>query len=257
MAQLILGIVYYEGVFIEKNINKAKYYIKKASIHEYFRNYFHNFTIGFFYHDGKILEKNIEKAIHHYKNASSMNLQYAKNNLGVIYIIESDVIVKNVPLAIVYFNEAIRKDNDILSKYNLALVYLIYEPVKNSIEQSVYLFIEVLNSDFSMHILPLCMAIIKKIGFNINIKLIEKELEKYTNKYQILSNKIYVNIIKMNIDNEIIYKKVFNSLNEEYYIYNYLCYPICIKSLYQANNQHTDNKKNITADFYDGFGRDI
>ena len=43
------------------------------------------FQLGCLYHQGLYIEKDIEKAIRLYKNSSSFNNCYAKNNLGVIY----------------------------------------------------------------------------------------------------------------------------------------------------------------------------
>ena len=67
-------------------------------------------VVGYFYHEGIYLPRNIERSIHFYKEVSSLNIQYAKNNLGIIFKRGfEDEIKPRLGSSIDYFEEAIRQ----------------------------------------------------------------------------------------------------------------------------------------------------
>lgn len=104
-------------------------------------------------HEGKNVKRNIEEAVHHYKEASSLNINYAKNNLGIIYKHGNDKIEKRIGNAIELFNEAIKQKNDYLAMYNLAHIYIYDEKIKQNLDEPIDLLIK--SSNFFDHSLIL------------------------------------------------------------------------------------------------------
>ena len=161
-AQFNLGFIYMNGEYVTVDIKKAKHYFSLAANQKnrdaqlildklklIDKNSSLNidseiiFESAFLLHEGKYTKKNIQESISLYKKLSSLNNQYAKNNLGIIYKNGyGEEISKNVNNAIVYFEEAISQKNDYLSMYNLAHIYLFSETVKHDINKSIDLLIK-------------------------------------------------------------------------------------------------------------------
>ena len=171
-AQFHLGLIYFEGKLIKQDIKKAVYLIMLSAKNG---NKMANFLTGVFYHEGKYVNQDIEKAIHYYKEASSFNIQYAKNNLGIIFKNGFyEKVSKNNGLAIEYFREAIHQKGDYISMYNLAHLYLYEDPVENSIDKSIKLLSNSYMKGFLPSQILLCLALIKKYG-NDSAKLLDDE----------------------------------------------------------------------------------
>ncbi|KAK8852714.1 hypothetical protein M9Y10_017703 [Tritrichomonas musculus] len=131
-AQMMLGWLYYVGINVPRNANKAIDLLSRSSENGHKQA---DFILGYIYQ----VENDASKSISHYKEASSFKDQYAKNNLGVIYKDGFGEFGKNIGLSIEYFTDGIRKYNDLLSMYNLANMYLHKELIKNSIDKSIEL----------------------------------------------------------------------------------------------------------------------
>ncbi|KAK8843791.1 hypothetical protein M9Y10_024864 [Tritrichomonas musculus] len=86
------------------NIIRAIYYWELAAKN---RNSKAMCSLGIFYFDGYYVERDINKAIQYLKNASNLNEKMAKNNLGIIYKNGFNG-KKNISLAIEYFREGIK-----------------------------------------------------------------------------------------------------------------------------------------------------
>ncbi|KAK8895338.1 hypothetical protein M9Y10_023798 [Tritrichomonas musculus] len=99
--------------------------------------------------------------------ASLFDDNYAKSNLVVIYKNGFyDEIPSNLGLAIEYFEEAIRQKNDKLSMFNLSSIYMYDVRIKIDINKSIDLLIKSSNLNFEPSCTLLCLAIIKKCGFD-------------------------------------------------------------------------------------------
>ena len=99
-----------------------------------------HYLVGFLYHEGKYVKQDIKQAIHYYKERSSLNDNYAKNNLGVIYKNGFyDEIRPKLGWSIEYFKEAIRQKNDKVSMYNLSNIYMYDDRINNDINKSIEL----------------------------------------------------------------------------------------------------------------------
>ena len=170
------------------------------------------------------MKRNIERSIRFYKEASSFNIQYAKNNLGIIYKKGfEDKIEPRLGSSIDYFKEAIRKKNDKVSMYNLAHLYLYEEPIKDSIDKSIELLVRSLNEGFYPSFELLCLSLIKKYGNDFDS--ITKKLDEQTSHF----NK-YKTPILVIVGNYISYKSFYEMKYLEYknvdFLYNVLFEPI-------------------------------
>ena len=215
-----------------------------------------NFIVGYFYHEGKCVERDMEKSINHYKEASSFNNQYAKNNLGIIYKngIEG-IILKNIGFAIEYFDEAITRFNDEVSMYNLAHICIYEDKTDEKIDQSIDLLIKLAKKNFIQSQTLLCIALIKRYGFNLGI--IKSELHKRMNITEDLSKKIHQMIINLKLANEKNFIELYNYYKKMDFLYDFLKNPICTQNISIQKQQFdlkNKNAKNITKDFYEGFG---
>ena len=169
-----------------------------------------HFYVGFLSHEGKNVDQDIEKALHYYKEGSSLNDQYAKNNLGVIY--KNGFFGKIQPkigLAIEYFEEAIRQKNDVVSAFNLLNIYIYDERSNKNITKSVDMLIKSYNRGFKPSLVLLCIALIKKVGsFNpFNYSKINNEIDKYKDTTSTLKKRIEVIIFYA----ELYEKKIFSN----------------------------------------------
>ena len=250
-SQFILGFVYFNPIYFHPNVKKGLYYIKMASVNRCVYAHFH---VGFLYHEGKYEKQDINEAIHFYKEGSSFNSQYSKNNLGIIYKNGfGEEIAPNLGLAIAYFEEAIKQKEDEVSMFNLASIY-IYEDIIQKIDTAIDLLINssILGFKFSNDLL--CIAVIKKVGFNISD--IRNELNNHKNITEFLKEKT---IIK--IQNEMLYLEMY--FNEKYNFYRDIDYLYDFSLFYiKSNKIKTQNANNlrhpisispISSEFYKGF----
>lgn len=128
-----------------------------------------NFILGFLYHERKYVKRDMKLAIQNYKESSSFNNEFSKNNLGIIYKHgnENEGIPKNIGLSIEYFKDAIRKKDDMVSKYNLAHLYFYEGLINENIDKVIELLQESFMQGFDPSLILLCMAFIKKYGYNV------------------------------------------------------------------------------------------
>lgn len=83
------------------------------------------FVLGVIYHQVKYTKQDFHNAIKYYKDASTLNDQYSKNNIRIIYKYSlNDEIKKNIATSIEYFSEAIKWKNDALSIHNLLNIFI-------------------------------------------------------------------------------------------------------------------------------------
>ncbi|KAK8892541.1 hypothetical protein M9Y10_029774 [Tritrichomonas musculus] len=212
-----------------------------------------NFAHGFLLHEGKYVKKDISEAISYYKEASSFNNQYSKNNLGIIYKHGYDKIEGNPCNAIVYFEEAIQQKKDYLSMYNLAHIYIYDLSSNQNINKSIDLLIKSMN-EFEHSFFLLSLVLLKK--FELNIDTIKHELTKRTDLTENSMNRI-IKVIHL-------YKLSFYELYESYkhqdFLYNIELKPILSSELNHINEKvppKYPNAKDLSPEFYKGFGEDL
>ena len=249
-AQLLLGLLFYHGEHIAQDVIKGIDLLNLAAKNGIKDAYF---ILGYIYHKGKYIQKDLKKAIQYYKEASSFNIQYAKNNLGVIFRnVFNDKIDTNIYESIEYFKEAINQKKDILSMYNLSLIYL-YDQI--NIDQSIELLCESLKRGFQQSIELLCVALIKKCGLEID--KIKTEIKRFINESNYLFSYIIHKIIDDNLNNEKNFQIKYDLFKCHNFIYNLQAKPV---PLYIINEQIGNSKKkknyieNLSPEFYKGFG---
>ena len=272
-SQYALGLIYLKGKFVKKDIGMAIKLLQLSAKKE-FRDA--QLSLAHLYLEGKYIKCDIEKAISLYKEVSSLNNQYAKNNLGVIYKKGFNENEKDVGRAIEYFKEAIRQKNDVISKYNLANVYLDIED-KNSenYKKSLSLLLESIEQGLSISQNLLCVLFIHKYGYidfeterksryydgsYTTFEIIEKELNVSSKESIELSVKICNQFEKM-LENELknfSFEEIFDFYRNADLIYtneqvvsttNFDDKPLI--------NIEVGSIKNINELFYEGFGKDI
>ena len=214
-AQFVLGKMYLEGINgVEKDIKTALKYLELSSKNN---NKKANFYLGCLYYTD-INYKDIKKSISNFKEASTFNNFYAKNNLGVIYKNGfEDKIKSDLGKAIQYFNEAIQKNDDCYSKYNLARIYIFDDSCKNIDKSLDLLFnlIEKSNSYFFKLNDLLNVALIEKFGHNLN--KIEKELKLRSNENMKLLYNNASNFINQIQSNQLDYQKICEDFKKDDY----------------------------------------
>lgn len=109
---------------------------------------------------------------------------------------------------------------------------------------------------FSASIELLCIALIKKHKFNFD--LIRKELEK-----QIDCSKVdlylFIRIIRLIESSDFLFEDIYNKYKDKVYLYDFNREPIELNIFNKPKevDQKNQSKKDITSEFYEGFGNDI
>ena len=137
--------------------------------------------------------------------------------------------------------------------YNLAHLYMYEINDQKNIDKSIELLIKSSNFNPSKNLL--CIALIKKYGFNI--EYIKKELLKQTDKNIELTLIIYNMIQDMKLIDKIVFDITYNFYKKVDFIYNFIKIPIPSFFLNYQNQSLKKKQINITPDFYNGFGIDI
>ncbi|KAK8880547.1 hypothetical protein M9Y10_003227 [Tritrichomonas musculus] len=238
------------GRHIPKDIKKGRYYLMLASKNN---DRDANFSHGFLLHEGKCVKKDILDAIHYYKEASSFNNQYSKNNLGIIYKHGYNEIKGNIGNAIVYFEEAIRQKDDYLSMYNLAHIYM-YDASTPDLSKSIDLLIRSMN-EFIHSFILLSLALL--LHFKFNIEMIKQELRERSDITESSTEKILY-IINMS---QLSFDELYRSYRDKDYLYNIALDPVLSSEVEHANEKVVPpkypNAKELSSEFYKGFGEDL
>jgi TPR repeat protein len=110
---LKLGSIYYEGTAVQKDLEKAKKFFKKAS---------EKGNIGSFYILGEIALEQKESAIEYFSKASDLGEVNSCDKLGMLYQ-EGKHVKKDLKLAKFYFEKA-SKCGSVESLYSLGEIHL-------------------------------------------------------------------------------------------------------------------------------------
>lgn len=265
-SQYKLGLYYIDGSFVPKNVNYGLELIIKAAESRVFDAFF---SLGFIYHEGKLIKCDIEKAIHYYKEGSSLNDQYSKNNLGVIYkngffdTFSNKMITKNIGYSIELFNEAIKQKKDILAIYNLSTIYLYENPVNNNnIDNTIKLLIQSskdksirnVKRKISLLIELLCYVLIYRYECNVD-NIIKRLQTEYNDCSKNIFNSIVNFIFDEKLNNPTIYRRKYEKFRHIDYVYDLNQKIIVYNKLLESKKvEDSTTSNNLTKDFYDGFG---
>ncbi|KAK8888304.1 hypothetical protein M9Y10_039370 [Tritrichomonas musculus] len=254
-AQYILGSIFLK----EQKISLALYYLEQSKLSNA------KFILGVVYHEGKYVERDIRKSIFFYKEASSLNNQFAKNNLGVIY--ENgygEKIPQQLGNAVELFKEATKKNN-YLSFYNLAHLYIYKNPNEDNIMKAINLLLSMLKiSSWIKPTFLLYIALALKCDYkydNIDKKIadicekIPKSNESisiltgFKTVFRIVGPQYFKNYYQIYKTIDLIYYIDYEELN---YSGFYLKYDV-VKNEKEINPYIAD----INYNFYDGFAISI
>ena len=257
-AQSILGSFYYDGKYFEQNANIAIRYFSLAASKGDIRSHF---ALGVIYSQGIHIDRNFEEAIHHYNNGSNRRDNYSKNNLGIIYKYND---YKN-KFPIEYFKEAIHDKNDIVSMYNLGHIYLFGEKANFDLDKSIELLIRSSNSGFKHSKILLCLALIKKItGPKITKETIEEEINKSHEKTDKLTQEILDIIQLYQLKNDLYYEFFYWEYKNVDFTYGINRTPIMTSDFFserekkiKEKEEKNKNLREINHNFYEGFGYDL
>ena len=252
IAQYNLGYIYFFDKSIQ-NIKKAIKYIQYSSQN---RNQDAQLLLADLFLEGKFIKQDINEAIRLYKEVSCFNNNHAKNNLGVIFKNCFDQTEKNIGLAKVYFEEAIKNNNDILAAYNYSNILL---DKNESNSNSIKLLIESSSQRFTPSMILLCYLLFFKYN-SLNIEIIQKELEIHNKKSKALINEIS-NVwsrIEPFTSNTKLFIEKYHKFREKYFVY--IHHDIkTLQKIIDAQKIQIENKtsKDINDLFYEGFEFDI
>ncbi len=109
VSAYILGNLYLSGTFLQKNLQKADWYITKAAnvnLPEAIN------SVGDGYYSGDIRPKNINMALAYYKKSANMGFGAAQFNAGIV-LLNTAKSKKELKLAIAYLDKASRNREDL------------------------------------------------------------------------------------------------------------------------------------------------
>ncbi|KAK8894562.1 hypothetical protein M9Y10_022997 [Tritrichomonas musculus] len=254
-AQFYLGIIYYFNNISITNMKKSILNIILSSKKGHRAA---NFAHGFLLLEGNYVKRDIREAVHYLKEASSFNNQFAKNNLGILYKhgFEPDV-TQRIGQAIEYFEEAIRQKDDYLSMYNLSHIYFYDQTIKQNFNPLDLLIKS--SRKFNESFVLLCLLLIHKFGSDI--EQIRAELERREDESNCLFSQVISYIKKHNLFDQKAFDRLYNIYRERDYLYNVVNEPILTSEIRQkdkkTNKPKYPNMKEISQEFYEGFGRDL
>lgn len=106
--------------------------------------------LAMIYSDGISASKDEERFFRLYTELfnTTDEMKYIHNNLGVILKNGNQSVSKNIPLAIEYFEAAIKKFYDIFALFNLFRMYLYGEEVPKNIDKAITLLSQLKTSQF-------------------------------------------------------------------------------------------------------------
>ena len=134
-VQLDLGYIYYEGKYVDQNIDKAINYLSLAAKQN---DSISQFKLGVIYEEGKYIKQDINKAIHYYSLAADKNHPMAVYYLGLIYE-EGKYLISNINKAISYYLRAANLNNP-KAQFKLGYFYYAGKYLNNDITKAIHYY---------------------------------------------------------------------------------------------------------------------
>ena len=162
-VQFHLGLIYDEGKYISRDINKAIHYYSLAANQNYPQA---QFNLGLIYHEGKYISRDINKAIHYYSLAANQNDPQAQFILGILYF-EGIFIPKNIKKGI-FFIELASKNRLKYAHFCAGYFYHKGDYITRDIRKAIHYYNE--GSSFNDQYAKNNLAIIYKNGYGDEIR---------------------------------------------------------------------------------------
>ena len=131
----ILGLIYENGKYIERDINKAIHYYTLAANQN---NSSAQFSLGLIYYLNQYVKQDINKSIHYFSLAANQNNSKVQYNLGVIYE-EGQYVTRDIDKAINYYTLA-ADQNHSNAQYNLGAIYYLNKYITCDINKAIHYF---------------------------------------------------------------------------------------------------------------------
>ena len=176
------------------------------------------FLLGSIYFEGLHVNYDIEKAIYYFKEASCLNNKKAKNNLGVIHKVGLGVI-PNVFNAIEYFEEAIRQSEDEVAMFNLAHIYFYEENGILDLKKAFKLLIISLYHHLTYSLELLCLTIVKMYESLNQEEIKKDFVDVIGEAGEIMSSVVISMIKKMHFKQQSNYQNYYNKLKRVNLVY--------------------------------------
>lgn len=140
-SQFTLGVMYFSGEGVEKNLALAKELFEKSASQDFAPA---QFNLAIMYLDGLGVDRNYLKAIHYFEKAAVNGHQKSLYNLGAMCMDDSSVS-KDYEKARFYFSQVNQGENLYDAFYNLGILYVNgygidqnYKIAKDYFEKAVY-----------------------------------------------------------------------------------------------------------------------
>lgn len=108
IAQYFLGQMYRKGEGVEKNLQNALNWYRKAAEQE---SRLAQYNLGWMYDEGEGIERNLDQAISWYAKAARAGDQYAPFNIGALYFSGRD-LPRDTENALFWFEVALANGNE-------------------------------------------------------------------------------------------------------------------------------------------------
>ena len=137
-ALYFLGIFYYSNEYLTRDIHKSIHYLTLAS---YQNDSDAQCFLGSIYHDNEYIPRDINKSIHYFTLAANQNNSNAQYFLGKLYY-EGEIVTLNINKSIYYLTLAANQNNR-FSQFILGCIYYEGLHIDYDIEKAIYYFKEV------------------------------------------------------------------------------------------------------------------
>ena len=217
-ANIVLGIMYCEGIYVKKDcikainfyliaahqsvdINasaKAKHYLgllyfkTKCNLHDINKSIHYltesskcNFPdaqilLGKIYYEGIEIPRDINIVIHYFIEASNFKVVGARNYLGVIYK-TGDGVEKNIDRSLIYFKESIEKERDYIAFFNCVHITFFDKKNEFNYDESIDLLVQATDKNNLYSKELLCLVIVDKYE-SVTLDIIENDISKIQSK---------------------------------------------------------------------------
>jgi TPR repeat protein len=137
LAQSNLGMLYYKGEGVIRNLDKSIEWLTKAANQEYALA---QFNLGVMYHNGKGVERKLDKAMEWFTKGANQEYAPAQYTLGKIYY-KGEGVECSLDKAIEWFTKAANQGHQ-EAQYALGRIYYNGEGVKPNLTKAIKLFIK-------------------------------------------------------------------------------------------------------------------
>ena len=119
-AQYQLAWMYYSGIGVEQNFEKAFYWFQKSAEQGFALA---QFKLAWMYQEGEGVEQNLEQAVYWYKKVAEQGNADAQFNLAMMYLTGGIGVEQNFEKGFYWLKKSAEQGNT-NAQYNLAVVYL-------------------------------------------------------------------------------------------------------------------------------------